>query len=304
MQKGLQKSQSEHDALQSNVSLLVDVWARIGSTSSILRFHGVTEDDLKAVDITADELAYLIASFEAAGYYYERIDKGTGPFRSDSLRYRMCASEATRKAWPLLKRFFLGSPAYLARIEKTIGCLSENGVTRTTLAVKGEDMDTEKEYSETLLSFRHYSNLRFAIFSVFIAITAGLIAALYGKDALSGPKELSLALRIFGLIMALSFWWIEITLDGYVTAFAKKAVDLNPQSHLNDRPAMGIKFVPFATMSIHIAATVFWVLSFYWDKGDQFASARDPREPIPAVRCSGLCGVDAEPVTPTDPPEA
>ena len=91
LQKALQKLQSEHEALQSNVSLLVDVWSRIGSKPTLLRFHGVTEEDLKAADIDAEELAYLVASFEAAGYYYEHLDKGTGPLPRDFLRYRMSA---------------------------------------------------------------------------------------------------------------------------------------------------------------------------------------------------------------------
>jgi hypothetical protein len=122
-QRALQKSQSEHEAIQSNVSLLVDIWSRIGSKPSLLRFHEIKEEELKAAGIDVEELAYLIASFEAAGYYYEHIDKGTGPFPQDSLRYRMCASEATRKAWPLLKSFFVGSPTYVSRIEETIKLL-------------------------------------------------------------------------------------------------------------------------------------------------------------------------------------
>ena len=64
-----------------------------------------------------------MASFEAAGYYYEYIDRGTGPFPQDSLRYWMCASEATRKAWPLLKSFFVESLTYMSRIEETIKLL-------------------------------------------------------------------------------------------------------------------------------------------------------------------------------------
>lgn len=120
LQRTMRKSQVEHEARQVNGSLLVNIWGRLGSKPSLLKFHGITEDDLKSVDIDPEELAYLIASFEAASYYYERIDKEDGPFPSSSLRYRMCASEATQKAWPVLKHFFVGSPHYLSRIEKTI----------------------------------------------------------------------------------------------------------------------------------------------------------------------------------------
>lgn len=48
----------------------------------------------------------------------------------------------------------------------------------------------DDEYREVLLSIRHYSALRFAIFSVFIAITGALISALYGKEPLCAPNEI------------------------------------------------------------------------------------------------------------------
>lgn len=120
LQRAMRKSQLEHEARQANGSLLVDIWSRIGAKPSLLRFHGVTDEELKVVGIDSEELAYLVASFEAAGYYYEHIDKDDGPFPFNSLRYRMCESESTQRAWPLLKRFFVGSPHYLSRIEKTI----------------------------------------------------------------------------------------------------------------------------------------------------------------------------------------
>jgi hypothetical protein len=119
-QGDLHRSQVEHESLQSNVSLLVGIWNRLSAKPTLLRFHGVTDKELKAAGVEADELAYLIGSFEAAGYYYEYIDQGSGPFPPESLRYRMCASEATQRAWPLLKSFFAGSPRYSSRIEETI----------------------------------------------------------------------------------------------------------------------------------------------------------------------------------------
>jgi hypothetical protein len=45
MQRALQKSQLEHEALQPNVSLLVDVWGRIASKPSLIRFHGINEEE-------------------------------------------------------------------------------------------------------------------------------------------------------------------------------------------------------------------------------------------------------------------
>lgn len=126
---------------------------------------------------------------------------------------------------------------------------------------KTGEITTATEYTETLLSLRHYSNLRFAIFGVFVAITAALLAALYGTGDPPLPKRLDVTLRLFGVLTAASFWWIEFTLDGYVSAFAKRAIALFPDSHLTLRPSIRRQGVPYATMSLHFGAVTFWILS-------------------------------------------
>ncbi len=128
-------------------------------------------------------------------------------------------------------------------------------------------VEAKDEYAEVMANIRHYSNLRFAIVGVFIAITGALIAALFGKEALVGPPEIGMALRVFGLITTATFWWIEFTLNGYLTAFGEAAKKLHPGSHWNQRPSLRRQLVPVATMSIHAMAAVFWVLSFRWQAG-------------------------------------
>jgi len=88
----------------------------------------------------------------------------------------------------------------------------------------------------------------------------------FGREALVGPTEIGTALRIFGLITAATFWWIEFTLNGYLTAFGKVVLQLEPDSHWAHRPALRRRLVPLATMSIHLMAAVFWVLSFGWER--------------------------------------
>ncbi len=121
----------------------------------------------------------------------------------------------------------------------------------------------EAEYGEVLASLRHYSNLRYAILGVFIAITGFLIAALYGKEPLQAPPQVGYAIRMFGLIAALAFGWIEVTLNGYLTAFGKAALRLRPDSHWALRPRHLNKGVPAAAILIHVAAAVFWLVSFW-----------------------------------------
>jgi hypothetical protein len=115
-----QRSQAEQASLQANMASLVELWGTLGRKPSILRFHGVSEADLATAGVDHEELAYLIASFEAASVYYRYFERGEEPFPEGSLRHKMCASDATRNAWPLLRRFFTGDPAYLAKIEATI----------------------------------------------------------------------------------------------------------------------------------------------------------------------------------------
>jgi hypothetical protein len=73
-----------------------------------LRFHGVSTEELDAAGVTATEFAYLIASFEAASVYYRFHERSPKPFKKSSLRYKLLATPATRKAWaahePLFRR--------------------------------------------------------------------------------------------------------------------------------------------------------------------------------------------------------
>src|SRR5574338_553269 len=93
--------------------------------------------------------------------------------------------------------------------------------------------DPDTEYEQVSSSLRHYSNLRYAILTVFIALSAGLIATVHGKDAVSLKPQVVLALQIFGLVSSLAFWWIEFILDGYLTEFRNFVRDNYPSSHWN-----------------------------------------------------------------------
>jgi hypothetical protein len=120
MQRALRRSQSEDASVLANIASLVEVWRNIGAKPSLLRFHGVTEDELKSCGVDAEELAYLIISFEAASHYYKYIDNRVIPFPRESIRFRMCSSEHTRRAWPVVKKFLPADTPYFERIEATM----------------------------------------------------------------------------------------------------------------------------------------------------------------------------------------
>ncbi|HEU0299640.1 MAG TPA: hypothetical protein VFR37_09305 [Longimicrobium sp.] len=115
-----QSVQAKHATLQANMALLVEMWGTLARKPSLLRFHGIDEAELREAGVDAEELAYLVASFEAASVYYRYFENSAEPFPEGSLRQRMCASEATQRAWPLLRRFFAGDANYLAKIQATM----------------------------------------------------------------------------------------------------------------------------------------------------------------------------------------
>jgi len=139
-QRALQRAQREDSSMTTNIATLVEVWSSIARKPSVLRFHGVTEEELIAAGIDAEELAYLIASFETASDYYDRVENQAGPFPKESIRYAMCASMPTQRAWPIVKRFFASDSAYFKKIEETMKlCRDNERLTDRPFEVKREE---------------------------------------------------------------------------------------------------------------------------------------------------------------------
>jgi hypothetical protein len=80
------------------------------------------------------------------------------------------------------------------------------------------------EYVEVLQNYRHHSNLRFAAFSIFIAIMAGVSLVAFGKGAF-GQNASTLA-RASGVVVIVVFWFYEERLTSLVQYFIQAAVKL------------------------------------------------------------------------------
>lgn len=97
----------------------------IANVPSALRFHGITLEELKEIDITPEEFAYLVSSFSTGYiYHYGVTPKDIKPSTVDSYRYNLLRSPSTRKAWPLIK-LMLGGGKYVDKMEATIRFIEE-----------------------------------------------------------------------------------------------------------------------------------------------------------------------------------
>ncbi|RZK27607.1 MAG: hypothetical protein EOO63_13055 [Hymenobacter sp.] len=119
-----QIEQKRLNSLQANGTLLVEAWKQVAVNPSVLRFHSIDIEKLKAEGFSVEELSYLLVLFEAADFHYQHVNNKSGPFPIGSLRYALLASPETRRAWPFLKPFLVASKRYVRKIEETISFIN------------------------------------------------------------------------------------------------------------------------------------------------------------------------------------
>lgn len=73
------------------------------------------------------------------------------------------------------------------------------------------------EYQETMANIRHYSNLRFAMLTVFVAITGGLLAAHYSESITVDSTVFGMnIIRVAGIWISIVFFIFEVALNIYL----------------------------------------------------------------------------------------
>jgi hypothetical protein len=125
----------------------------------------------------------------------------------------------------------------------------------------------EREYVEIITSLRHYSNLRFAVLSVFYGVTAGLIVGALGFPVVEGMKmsaATTLLLKILGVFVTVALYLYDFMIDGYQVAFRKHLKKIWPESHWFTRPAYS-NYFQWPVRSLYIIVLVFWVFCVVYD---------------------------------------
>ena len=79
------------------------------------------------------------------------------------------------------------------------------------------------EYKDLSENMRHYGNMRFAQLTIFIAITGGLLAVIFGNK---NPSPNHIIIPLIGISIAIMFWIMEERAADYWQTFKKRAVVL------------------------------------------------------------------------------
>lgn len=113
------REDQEKLAIISNLNKRIDIQLAIGNNPDLLRFHGITDEELSNAGVSPEELAYLVASFTAGEIWYRINEKEIEVFRENSFRRRMLKSEQTRRAWGTVKKM-MNDSEYVNVCDRTI----------------------------------------------------------------------------------------------------------------------------------------------------------------------------------------
>jgi len=97
-----------------------------------------------------------------------------------------------------------------------------------------------EEYKDVSDNMRHYANMRFAQMTLYFAVTAGLVTALFTVNPPLDDHRLRLALKIIGVLASAAFGVMEERAADYWHHFRRRAVaieELLSYEQYTNRPA-------------------------------------------------------------------
>lgn len=84
--------------------------------------------------------------------------------------------------------------------------------------------DLRHEYTEVVQTIRNYSNLRFAVFSIFFAVLGGVGYVAFGKGQFDA--QAAIMARIGGVPVIAFFWWYAERIEQLFAHYMKVAIEL------------------------------------------------------------------------------
>ncbi|MBM3357790.1 MAG: hypothetical protein FJY54_08690 [Betaproteobacteria bacterium] len=121
--------------------------------------------------------------------------------------------------------------------------------------------DLRHEYSEVVQNVRHYSNLRFAIFTIFFAVMGGVGFVAFGQGQFAA--DAALVGRIAGFAVIAVFWLYEERAGQVFEHYRKLAVKLEHTLNYSECTTWPSPTV-FSPPAIVINRLIFLLVALLW----------------------------------------
>ncbi|PYS93008.1 MAG: hypothetical protein DMF64_07070 [Acidobacteria bacterium] len=122
-----------------------------------------------------------------------------------------------------------------------------------------------QEYTEVNSYYRHYSALRFVMFSVYFAVTAGIASVAFGVVEIKsfGASLIIGMIKVSGLLITVAFLMYELRLEQVIDHYriwAKKLEEELGYAQMTERPLSRLTFG--TTKALYYLMIAFWSLAF------------------------------------------
>lgn len=119
-------------------------------------------------------------------------------------------------------------------------------------------MDRRDDYPEAMATYRHYSNLRFVMLTLFTTITGFMLGALLADAKPDTSGKILASLPTVGAWLTIVFFSLELILDTVQSNIALFISRANPNSHMRREGVMG-----WIQASVRIPIFIFFFVVFW-----------------------------------------
>jgi hypothetical protein len=126
--------------------------------------------------------------------------------------------------------------------------------------------DLKGEYMDVGENMRHFGNIRFAQLTLFVAITAGFLTAVFQPN----PPLSNLArvtLKGVALLVTVTFWVMDQRAMQYWHHYRHRAVELEKElgfQQYTSIPALSVFSATNALRLLFLGLSVFWAVTLIW----------------------------------------
>ena len=129
-----------------------------------------------------------------------------------------------------------------------------------------EVTDKKEEYIQLNENLRNYHHHRFLQLTLWLAITASLMSAVFDKSY-AVPNNGKLILKLVGIIASFIFWIMDLRMVDHWRHFWKRLREIEPELGFRmwtDRPKRRWLGSTNATWLLYGVVIVFWIIVLFW----------------------------------------